>query len=91
MASRLLGLAARTPSVEPVWSAAPSPHGAQHETVLIRRIAALLPARFAGLSRMVARAAFEGLFPGVPWADEGNDRGRGTALVDGTSPGLSPG
>jgi hypothetical protein len=31
---------------------------------------------------MVARAAFEAMFPGVPWADEGNDGGRGTALLD---------
>lgn len=82
MASRLLGLAARTPNPEPAWRAAPSSHGAQHETVLGRRLATILPARFAGVTRMVAREAFTRMFPGVPWSDEGNDGGRGTALVD---------
>jgi hypothetical protein len=86
MASRLLGLAARTPNAEPAWRSAPSPHGAQHETVMLRRLAAFLPTRFAGVSRMVARAAFEAMFPGVPWADEGNDGGRGTAIIDGFAP-----
>jgi hypothetical protein len=60
----------------------PSSNGAQHESEMVRRLARLLPARFGGLSRMVARAAFEAMFPGVPWADEGNDRGRGTAIMD---------
>lgn len=82
MPSRLLDRESRTPNAEPAWRAAPSPHGAQHETVLGRRLAGLLPARYAGLSRMVARAAFERMFPGLPWADEGNDGGRGTAIVD---------
>ena len=82
MASRLLDRESRTPSAEPAWRAAPSSHGAQHETVLGRRVAALLPARYSGLSRMVAEAAFRGMFPGVPWSDEGNDGGRGTALID---------
>lgn len=86
MASRLLPLAARTPRPEPFASPVPSSHGAQHESELARRLARLLPARFAGISRMVARAAFEALFPGVPWANEGNDRGRGTALVDAFAP-----
>ena len=82
MASRLLDRESRTPKAEPAWRAAPSSHGAQHETVLGRRVAALLPARFAGLSRMVARASFAAMFPNVPWSDEGNDGGRGTALID---------
>lgn len=79
---RRLSGSLRTPNAEPAWRSAPSPHGAQHETVIGRRLVPMLPARFGGLSRMVARAAFESLFPGVPWADEGNDGGRGTALVD---------
>jgi hypothetical protein len=85
MASRLLGLEARTPSPEPATSPVPSSHGAKHESELARRIAAIfarIAPRLAGISRMVAEAAFRNLFPGVPWCDEGNDNGRGTAIVD---------
>ncbi len=85
MASRL-PLAARTPRPAPPSSTrAYNGHGARHESELARRVAAVfqrIAPRLAGLSRMVAEQAFRDLFPGVPWANEGNDAGRGTALVD---------
>ena len=83
--SRLLPLAARTPNAAPAVSTKPSSHGARHESELVRRLAlvfARIAPRLAGISRMVARASFEAMFPGVPWSDEGNDAGRGTALID---------
>jgi len=87
MASRLLPLAARTPRTAPPSSTrAYNGHGARHESEMVRRIAAIfarIAPRLAGISRMVAEAAFRDLFPGVPWSNEGNDGGRGTALIDG--------
>lgn len=85
MASRLLNRESRTPNVEPATSPVPSSHGAKHESELGRRIAAVFARtapRLAGISRMVAEASFRALFPAVPWSDEGNDNGRGTAIVD---------
>lgn len=81
--SRLISAALRAAPAVPPASPAPSPHGAQHETVVLARIARHLPARYAGLSRAVASEGFRRAFPGVPWAGEGNDRGRGSPIVDG--------
>lgn len=81
--SRLIPAPLRAAPTIPAASPAPSPHGAQHETEVMRRIAAFLPSRYSRLSRAVAPEGFRRIFPRVPWSNEGNDRGRGTPLCDG--------